>query len=300
MRKQPQKLPLAKIYNALPPDMRENKKLLNFHDNMGVVIGINGIIFRQLGMASSPFLIEDYRIGMVLRGKVRGHVNLREYTMQAGTLVFITPGTIVEPIEVSNDFLLEGFGLSADKFLLAHGGQLPELFNGRIHDARKTITPAEQTLFTHMVCLLHEIMGTSGINADTIYNMVSTITHYVGQLFADATEGTCPSHAKDVFNRFLHLVNLYGPREHQLSFYANRLCITSRYLGTLIQTTSGVRAKEWIDRAVITQAKVMLRHSDKQTAQIADELNFPNVSFFCKYFKRITGLSPQAYRKEEG
>lgn len=300
MRKQPQKLPLEKIYNTLPPDTRANKRLINYHDNIGVVIGINDIIFRQLGLSSSPFLLEDYRIGMVMRGYLHGNINLREHTIHAGTLVFVTPGTIVEPLEVSKDFLLAGIGLSADKFLLAHGGQLPELFSGRVHDGRKALTSEEQTMFSHMLTLFHDIMGTEGMNVNTIYNMVATITHYVNQLFAQKGEEAYPSHAKDLLNRFLHLVNLYGQREHQLSFYADRLCITSRYLGTVIQATSGVRAKEWIDRAVITQAKVMLRHSDKQTAQIADELNFPNVSFFCKYFKRLTGLSPQAYRKVEG
>lgn len=298
MRKQPQKLPLEKIYNTLPPDTRSNKKLLNFHDDIGVVIGINGIIFRQLGLALSPFLLEDYRMGMVIRGHMHGFINLREHTLKAGTLVFVTPGTIVEPIDVSDDFLLEGVGLSADRFLLAHSGQLPELFCGRILDGRKVLTNNEQTMLTRMLTLFHEIMGTDGININTIYSMVTTITYYVNQLFADPTEETYPTHAKDLFNRFLRLVNLYGEREHQLQFYADRLCITSRYLGTVIQATSGVRAKEWIDHAVITKAKVMLRHSDKQTSQIADELNFPNISFFCKYFKRLTGLSPQAYRKE--
>ena len=85
----------------------------------------------------------------------------------------------------------------------------------------------------------------------------------------------------------------------RLAFYAEKLCITSRYLGTVILNESGVGAKEWIDRAVISTAKVLLRHSDKQTTQIADELNFPNASFFCKYFKRLTRLTPQQYRKGE-
>lgn len=64
----------------------------------------------------------------------------------------------------------------------------------------------------------------------------------------------------------------------------------------MVLSTSGVGAKEWIDRAVISTAKVLLRHSDKQTSEIADELNFPNVSFFCKYFKRLTGSTPLQYR----
>ena len=135
--RQLQRLPLDKIYNILPEDTKQNKKLLSYQNGMGVVIGIDGFLFRHLGMVSSPFLVEDYRMGMIVRGQLRGIINLQEHTLQEGTIVFITPGTIVEPLEVSDDFLLEGMGLPADLFLMAHGGRLPELFNGQVKDGRR-------------------------------------------------------------------------------------------------------------------------------------------------------------------
>lgn len=297
--KQLQKLPLDKIYNILPDDTKRNKKLLSFHDGIGVVLGIDGALFRHLGMASSPFLVEDYRMGMIVRGQLRGIVNLREYTMTEGTLVFITPGTIVEPLEVSDDFLLEGMGLPADQFQVAHGGRLPELFNGMVSDGRKTVTTDERAKLDRMFRLLHDLMQTTTTNKNVVYSMITTITHYYDNLFNEQTAVSASSNSNDIFNRFLRLVNLYGSRKHQLAFYAEKLCITSRYLGTVVLSTSGVGAKEWIDRAVISTAKVLLRHSDKHTSEIADELNFVNVSFFCKYFKRLTGYTPQQYRKGE-
>lgn len=297
--KQLQRLPLDKIYKILPDDTKHNKKLLSYQDGMGVAIGIDGFLFRHLGMASSPFLVEDYRMGMIVRGQLRGIINLQEHTIREGTIVFITPGTIVEPLEVSDDFLLEGMGLPADLFLMAHGGRLPELFNGQVKDGRRIVTFEERTVIDRMLRLLHDLMGEADISKEVIYSMVSTVTHYYNQLFGDRTSVSSPSHSNEIFNRFLRLVNLHGSREHQLAFYAEKLCITSRYLGTVVLATSGVGAKEWIDRAIISTAKVLLRHSDKQTSEIADELNFPNVSFFCKYFKRLTGFTPQQYRKGE-
>ena len=59
---------------------------------------------------------------------------------------------------------------------------------------------------------------------------------------------------------------------------------------------SGKAAKQWIDDALVARIKVALRHTDKQMAQISDEMNFPNNSFFNKYFKRLTGLTPGQYR----
>lgn len=295
--KQLQRLPLDKIYKILPEDTKQNKKLLSYQDGMGVAIGIDGFLIRHLGMASSPFLVEDYRMGMIVRGQLRGIINLQEHTMKEGAIVFITPGTIVEPLEVSDDFLLEGMGLPADLFLMAHGGRLPELFNGQVKDGRRIVSFEERIILDRMLRLLHDLTGETDISKEVIYSMVSTVTHYYNQLFDDCTSVSSPSHSNEIFNHFLRLVNLHGSKEHQLAFYAEKLCITSRYLGTVVLATSGVGAKEWIDRAVISTAKVLLRHSDKQISEIADELNFPNVSFFCKYFKRLTGSTPQQYRK---
>lgn len=297
--KQLQRLPLDKIYKILPEDTRQNKKLLSYRDGMGVALGIGGFLFRHLGMTSSPFLVEDYRMEMVVRGQLRGIINLREYSMTEGTIAFVTPGTIVKPLEVSDDFLLEGMGLPADLFLMAHGGRLPELFNGQVKDGRRTVSFEERTILNRMLRLLHDLMGEDGTSKEVIYSLITMVTHYYDQLFHDRTSVSSPSHSNEIFNRFLRLVNLHGSKEHQLAFYAEKLCITSRYLGTVVLATSGVGAKEWIDRAIVSTAKVLLRHSDKQSSQIADELNFPNASFFCKYFKRMTGLTPHQYRKIE-
>ena len=82
-----------------------------------------------------------------------------------------------------------------------------------------------------------------------------------------------PSHSAELFKRFIMLVNEHCRGEHQLSFYADRLCLTQRHLGVVVKQVSGVTAKEWIDRALIAEAKVMLQHTDKTVVQIADALN---------------------------
>ena len=67
-------------------------------------------------------------------------------------------------------------------------------------------------------------------------------------------------------------------------------------MSTLIKKVSGKPAKQWIDEAIIARIKVALRHSDKQMTQISDEMNFANTSFFTKYFKRLTGMTPLQFR----
>lgn len=95
------------------------------------------------------------------------------------------------------------------------------------------------------------------------------------------------------------MVNEHAQEAHTLDYYADRLCMTSRYLGTIVSDISGETAKEWIDRALVIKAKIMLRHTDEQVTQIADSLGFPNSSFFCRFFKQHASISPLAYRRNE-
>ena len=92
-------------------------------------------------------------------------------------------------------------------------------------------------------------------------------------------------------------MNSHVRKEHKLGYYADRMCLTQRYLGSVVREVSGATAKEWIDRALVTEAKVALKHSDKSVAQIAEDLYFPSPSFFSKYFRRLTGLTPAEYRE---
>ena len=106
-----------------------------------------------------------------------------------------------------------------------------------------------------------------------------------------------PSRQEQIFRRFKKLVNQHCARERTLSFYADQLYITPHHLSAVIMKVSGHTAMYWINRAVVLQAKVMLRTSDYMIYEIADRLGFPNQSFFGKFFKRETGISPKEYRE---
>ena len=87
-------------------------------------------------------------------------------------------------------------------------------------------------------------------------------------------------------------------REHrEVSWYAEQMCITPKYLTTTVKLVSGKGANEWIWTYVIEEAKLQLRTTHKPIQQISAELHFTSQSFFGKYFKQYTDMSPQAYRK---
>ena len=127
---------------------------------------------------------------------------------------------------------------------------------------------------------------------NVLYNI-----RYIQRKLRNST-GQAPSHQEELFRRFIALVNEYSKEKRTVGFYADKLCLTPRYLNTVIHQVSHHTVMDWINQAVILEAQVLLKHSDLLIYQIADQLNFPNPSFFCKFFKRKTGMTPQEYQKK--
>jgi YesN/AraC family two-component response regulator len=96
--------------------------------------------------------------------------------------------------------------------------------------------------------------------------------------------------------KFTNLVRENYRQKREITFYANKLCLTSKYLSQVIKAVTGKSATNLIDDFVILEAKALLKSTNMTIQQISDELNFPSQSFFGKYFKRVTGLSPTVYR----
>ena len=101
--KQPKRLTLQTMFDTFnQQDMIPSQFL--FKEGFGIVIDMNDFLKPFIHSDQCPYLLEDYRMGIVKRGYMRGIINLQEYTIEARNIVFITPGTIVEPIEISSDF----------------------------------------------------------------------------------------------------------------------------------------------------------------------------------------------------
>ena len=151
-----------------------------------------------------------------------------------------------------------------------------------------------------MLSLLWDVVHDIPSPKKTIQSLLSALFHQIAyfQEKDHSNEQSKTSRQEEVFNRFLDLVNKHAIRERSVSFYADHLYLTSRYLSTLIRQVSHRTVMDWINEAIIQEAKIMLRHSDKLVYQIANELNFPNASFFCKFFRQKTGETPLEYRSE--
>jgi len=98
-------------------------------------------------------------------------------------------------------------------------------------------------------------------------------------------------------HEFLRQLQLHHSHHRAISFYADKLCISQKYLSRVIKEATGRSATEWIAEYVVMEAKNLLRFSNKNVQQVAYSLNFPTQSSFGKYFKHVTGISPSEFLK---
>lgn len=84
-----------------------------------------------------------------------------------------------------------------------------------------------------------------------------------------------------------------------MAFYARELCLTPKYLSSVVKKTTNRTVTEWINETVVLDAKTQLKSSQMTVQQIANYLNFPTPSFFGRFFKKHTGMTPKAYRLSE-
>ncbi|KAA6339197.1 Arabinose operon regulatory protein [termite gut metagenome] len=106
------------------------------------------------------------------------------------------------------------------------------------------------------------------------------------------------SHKEEIVQQFIRLILSHCKQQHEVSFYAKELCITSGYLSRIMKTSSGKTAIKWISDALIAESKILLRRPNVNIQQVSDELHFGDQSSFGKFFKKHMGLTPMEYKNE--
>lgn len=294
----PKLMNFSRMRDIFEPHIQDIREQI-FINNELAVIRSNLQVFRLMIQQRPPFIIDDHRLGIITRGTIRANINLVEKQLSAGMLLFIGPGSIISPLSFSPNVEIHGFGLSANFPMPFAQGQMPFAFNGQVRDFQLPASEADIKTANLIIDALWHVVHQPDYNRQTVSSLAAAqMYHYDGlyRQYTDRLQST-RSREQTIFDRFIYLVNQSATQEHQLGFYANKMCLTERYLSTVIRQTSGTTAKEWIDRAIVTHIKIELKHTNKSITQIADEMNFPNPSFFSKYFKRLTTQTPLEYKQ---
>ena len=103
---------------------------------------------------------------------------------------------------------------------------------------------------------------------------------------------------RQMLEQFMKMAINNHAREHLVGYYADKMCVTPKYLSKIVKEASGRSVPEWLNELLILDAKNMLRHTDMTIKEISAALNFPSQSFFFRFFKNHTGQTPTQYRVE--
>lgn len=112
----------------------------------------------------------------------------------------------------------------------------------------------------------------------------------------DDSSEECLRQSDYIFNNFMEAVTADKGRHRTIGYYAEMLCYTPKYLSTIVKKVCGKNALTLINDNAIEHIIAELKYSDKNIKQIAFDFNFSNNSFFSKFFKMHTGISPTEYR----
>lgn len=289
-------LPLLEIDSL--PVFREPKKVNRINDDFFIFNDVN-----TMPRYYVPTRLDTTILSVCLNGYTRVGVNMQEYYIGPGSMLIALPDQIIQSIEVSDDYQCIIIAISRRytdeifpkmKFILQlffytkeypclnlEGNELNyimeyyNMFWARVNEEEKRST--KEIILTLITAMLYEI-----------YNIYSTrIPRKLDK-----------RNRKDViYDQFMRMLSEHYRKERSVNFYAKALCLTPKHLSSVIKKTSGRTAGEWIDQFVIFEAKSLLRSSPLNIQEIADELNFANQSFFGKYFKHYTGMSPKEFRR---
>lgn len=273
---------------------------------MGECIAANSA--SEMEIFRFPSRLNALIIGVGTEGETSLTSNLQEFRLKKDSLFIFSPKHILQVqsnnrfkahlIVIAPDFL-KRINIDTKRMmpLFLQFGSPPcmELTHAESQSLRSFISMVEQELKGSETDFSSEIIG--GLIATTIYKVGDILTHYL----TEHPEVDSPIHnrAEEYFRQFTELLGEHYKHERSVGFYARQLCITPKYLTTLIKRISGKSVSEWIDNYVILEAKTLLKYSNMSVQEIAYYLNFPNQSFFGSYFKRNAGMSPSQYKAKK-
>lgn len=257
-----------------------------------------------------PFRVDCYLAAYCVEGSVDCSVNLTDYHLTTGTLLLITPGNIIritQPDELDQNLrvtlicvsasYISNIGINPSKVLVE---AVEVLRDPCIH-----LSDDEAEMLHKYVNLALDITKTnSQFVKESIGGLVSSVFYQFAGFLAnskrreDMEKPVRTTRQRQMLEQFMKLAINDHAREHLVGYYADKMCVTPKYLSKIVKETSGRSVPDWLSELLILDAKNMLRHTDMTIKEISARLNFPSQSFFFRFFKNHTGKTPTQYREE--
>ena len=245
--------------------------------------------------------LEGGAIFFCRQGSAQVNIDLKDYELGPKTVAVLMPGAIFRINRASDDFTISLFGFPLEMFHEA-SFRMELSFFGFLKESPCYVMPDEYVRVAEAMMQTAETLYAdsqnryrSQIAKNLLRGFLLDINDKSYRLFGrQQIEGS--KRLDGLFKKFMNLVHEYAATEREVAFYADKLCISTKYLTTICRQVSGVPAKAIIDNFALLEIKVLLQSTEMSIQEISDRLNFPDQSYMGRYFKRHEGLSPKEYR----
>lgn len=263
-----------------------------------------------LRMLQYPVRFDGYIIFYLKKGHFSVDVNLHTFEVREHSLMINVPGNIVKVSQYDEDHIDQldlVFVLISKEFMSGIQFDFGKVFQdglNLLHNPCIILDDFQMAVANDYMNLARKLIGAPfAYKRETIGSLLTSLTYLAADVWSkqvdEARKLALDPHAtrsNQVFEHFLTLVSEHHNTERGVAFYADKLCLTPKYLSKLVKTASGRSAPDWIDSFVILEAKNLLKYSDLPIKEVVYRLHFPNPSVFHKFFKAHTGLTPMQYR----
>lgn len=250
--------------------------------------------------APVPIRLNYVHILLCLQGELITQVNLRDVRLRSNQVLLGTPGDLCVFKSATEDIRFINIAIKNPQYFdMAPKEMTIDLRKMLMQNPVFSLSQTDADAFLSIYRMLGRKLSELdfGYKEELIQNCLSVLSVYGRQwVQARPQEVAAETRQVELFNRFMEELNQHFREEHEIAFYADKLCITPKYMSQLIHQASGKFANEWIRDHIILEAKALLKSGKYTVLQISEMLNFPNPSFFSQYFKRNVGCTPKQYQ----
>lgn len=248
-----------------------------------------------------------FRFALLLfckQGDIDIRINLQDFKIRSNNVLIIPPGSIMDAIQFKGNNHIGFIAVGEYKYEFTPNNTIHLNIKSIIRNEPVLVNLRPEAMDNLISCyhhLRHAISDDALEYKDQVidgYLQVMT-AYWLNDLEKESLQQPHPvSRAQQIFNEFIQAVRQHYTRHRDITFYAQHLCITPKYLGVVVSRASGRKPSEWIRDYVILDAKAMIKSGNYTIQQVCDALHFPNPSFFGKYFKAYVGCTPGQYQKQ--
>lgn len=252
-----------------------------------------------------PQVITYGAILICRKGKATVNINYKEWHLHEGAVITVFPNDVVELKVKSEASLFDVEMLKYNASLLREASlQLEQTVYSSLREDRcRQDTPVVTNIIDSMFALLKVYFNQTECTCISQLVLLQLKAFFVGfHEYLQRNPQNRPDdevksyRVRELFNRFMMLMERDYKLSRDVNYYADLMHITSKYLTNIVRQVAGHTPKTIIDQYVILQLKMQLQRSSQSIKEIAWEYHFTDVSFFCRYFKKHTGLTPQQMR----